>query len=88
VSAGRDPSTIDRLVLTGPELDAGLESEEAFADRVGRFADIGFTDLVVHWPRASEPYAGDRDTFERAVSAFFAKPHLYRGGGSAKKEDL
>lgn len=70
VSAGRDPSTIDRLVLTGPELDPGLESDDAFVETVGRFADLGFTDLVVHWPRASEPYAGDVATFERIITEF------------------
>jgi alkanesulfonate monooxygenase SsuD/methylene tetrahydromethanopterin reductase-like flavin-dependent oxidoreductase (luciferase family) len=68
VSAGREPSTIDRLVLTGPELDPGLESEEVFADTVGRYAEVGVTDLVVHWPRSTEPYAGDVATFERVVS--------------------
>jgi alkanesulfonate monooxygenase SsuD/methylene tetrahydromethanopterin reductase-like flavin-dependent oxidoreductase (luciferase family) len=69
-SAGRDPSTIDRLVLTGPELPAGLESEAAFADTVGRYAHVGITDLVVHWPRPSEPYAGDVATFERIIAGF------------------
>jgi hypothetical protein len=69
-SAGRDPSTVDRLVLTGPELPAGLESEQAFADTVGRYAHVGITDLVVHWPRSSEPYAGDVATFERIIAGF------------------
>ena len=58
----------DRLVLTGPELDPGLESEEAFAETLGRYADVGVTDVVVHWPRPSDPYAGDAATFERVVS--------------------
>ncbi|MBV8982941.1 MAG: LLM class flavin-dependent oxidoreductase [Acidimicrobiia bacterium] len=66
---GRDPSTIDRLVLTGPELDAGLESENAFADTIGRYEALGITDLVVHWPRSTEPYRGDVKTFERVVSS-------------------
>ena len=69
VSTGRDPSTIDRLVLTGPELDAGLASEEAFANTVGRYEDLGITDFVVHWPRPSEPYRGDVAAFERVVSS-------------------
>lgn len=68
MSVGRDPSTIDRLLVTGPELAPGLESEAAFADTVGRCADAGVTDLVVHWPRPSEPYRGDVTTFERVVS--------------------
>jgi hypothetical protein len=39
-----------------------------FADTVGRYAEVGVTDLVVHWPRSTEPYAGDVATFERVVS--------------------
>jgi alkanesulfonate monooxygenase SsuD/methylene tetrahydromethanopterin reductase-like flavin-dependent oxidoreductase (luciferase family) len=68
-AAGRDPTTIDRLVLTGPELAAGLESGDAFADTIGRYAEAGVTDLVVHWPRPSEPYAVDLATFEQIFSS-------------------
>ena len=32
------------------------------------WADIPATDVVVHWPRESEPYRADRDDFVRAVS--------------------
>jgi alkanesulfonate monooxygenase SsuD/methylene tetrahydromethanopterin reductase-like flavin-dependent oxidoreductase (luciferase family) len=65
---GRDPTSIKRLVLTGPCLDEGLASPEAFRDTVGRYASVGVTDLVVHWPRPSEPYAGDLQTFERIMA--------------------
>jgi alkanesulfonate monooxygenase SsuD/methylene tetrahydromethanopterin reductase-like flavin-dependent oxidoreductase (luciferase family) len=66
--SGREPASLGRLVLTGPILDAGLESVEAFRDTVGRYAEVGVTDLVVHWPRAEEPYAADLRTFERIFS--------------------
>jgi alkanesulfonate monooxygenase SsuD/methylene tetrahydromethanopterin reductase-like flavin-dependent oxidoreductase (luciferase family) len=56
---GRDPSTVDRLVLTGARLDAGLQSPQAFNEVKDAYAAVGVTDLVVHWPRESEPYAGD-----------------------------
>ena len=56
---GRDPATLDRLVVTGPLLDGGLRSLDAFREVRDAYAAIGITDLVVHWPRASEPYAGD-----------------------------
>ncbi len=62
---GRDPATIDRIVLTGGELDPGLSSEEAFRDLAGRYAEVGVTDLVVPWPRSTEPYVADLATFER-----------------------
>jgi hypothetical protein len=64
-AVGRDPATLDRVVLLGPQLDQGLTSEEAFRDVAGRYAEVGATDLVVHWPRSTEPYVGDPATFER-----------------------
>jgi alkanesulfonate monooxygenase SsuD/methylene tetrahydromethanopterin reductase-like flavin-dependent oxidoreductase (luciferase family) len=64
----RDPGTIDRLVLLGFQLQPQLDSAESFRDLIGHYAAVGVTDLVVHWPRPSEPFAGDRDTFERVVA--------------------
>jgi alkanesulfonate monooxygenase SsuD/methylene tetrahydromethanopterin reductase-like flavin-dependent oxidoreductase (luciferase family) len=55
----RDPTTIDRLVLTGARLDSGLQSRQAFDEVKEAYAAVGTTDLVVHWPRDTEPYAGD-----------------------------
>ncbi len=68
--AGRDPATIGRMVLTGPTLDPGLSSAESFRHTIGCYEEIGITDLVVHWPRPSAPYAGDLAGFEAAVSAY------------------
>ena len=65
VQEGRDPRTLERLVLTGPALDGGLASPEAFEEACGRYSEVGVTDLVVHWPRPDEPYATDPDVFER-----------------------
>src|SRR5262245_11939283 len=67
VANGRDPATLRRLVLSGPVLDAGLASVEAFRDTLGRYADAGVTDFVVHWPRPAPPYAGDLAMFERVI---------------------
>lgn len=55
----RDSTIIDRLVLTGPRLDSGLHSPDAFEEVKRAYAAVGVTDLVVHWPRSSEPYVGD-----------------------------
>jgi alkanesulfonate monooxygenase SsuD/methylene tetrahydromethanopterin reductase-like flavin-dependent oxidoreductase (luciferase family) len=68
VASGRDPATMSRLVLTGPRLDPGLSSLDAFDETAGRYAEAGVTDLVVHWPRHHAPYAGDRATFERILA--------------------
>lgn len=55
-------------MLTGANLDGGLVSVDAFDETAGRYADIGVTDLVVHWPRGSAPYAADPNVFERIFS--------------------
>jgi alkanesulfonate monooxygenase SsuD/methylene tetrahydromethanopterin reductase-like flavin-dependent oxidoreductase (luciferase family) len=65
---GRDPASLRRLVLSGPRLDGGLASVEAFRDTKGRYAEVGVTDFVVHWPRPDDPYAADLATFERIFS--------------------
>lgn len=62
---GRDPTSLARLVLTGPVLDPGLRSVEAFRATAASYEEAGVTDLVVHWPRTNEPYAADPATFER-----------------------
>jgi alkanesulfonate monooxygenase SsuD/methylene tetrahydromethanopterin reductase-like flavin-dependent oxidoreductase (luciferase family) len=67
-AAGRDPASIDRLVLTDLRLASGLPSAEAFRDTVGRYEEAGVTDFVVHWPRADGPFAGEVGAFERVFS--------------------
>ncbi len=66
--SGRDPSTVDRYL----QIDAGpvfsMSSLECFQDAVGRAAELGFTDVVTHWPRPAGPYAGSEATLE-AVAA-------------------
>jgi alkanesulfonate monooxygenase SsuD/methylene tetrahydromethanopterin reductase-like flavin-dependent oxidoreductase (luciferase family) len=69
---GRHPLSLRRLVLTGPLLDGGLSSLEAFRDTAGRYAEAGVTDFVVHWPRPAEPYAGDAGAFERIMAEVMA----------------
>lgn len=58
-SVGRDPSTIDRLALTGLELTPALGSADEFLEQLAAYETAGITDVVIHWPRPSEPYAGD-----------------------------
>lgn len=55
----RDPGTIDRIYLTGATADRPLASVGAFSDYLGRYGDLGFTDLVVHHPRADDPAWND-----------------------------
>jgi alkanesulfonate monooxygenase SsuD/methylene tetrahydromethanopterin reductase-like flavin-dependent oxidoreductase (luciferase family) len=54
---GRDPATLDRLLLTGFSPLRTMASAEEFAEVAGRCEELGFTDLVVHHPRESGPFA-------------------------------
>jgi alkanesulfonate monooxygenase SsuD/methylene tetrahydromethanopterin reductase-like flavin-dependent oxidoreductase (luciferase family) len=72
-AVARDPRSIGRLVLTGPRLDAGLSSLDEFDDTMGSYAEVGVTDLVVHWPREDEPYAADRAAFDRIFTEVISR---------------
>ena len=64
-AGGRDPASLDRLVLTGLNLEGGTDSPDRFEDTIGRYSELGVTDYVVHWPRPAEPYQGDEAAFLR-----------------------
>jgi alkanesulfonate monooxygenase SsuD/methylene tetrahydromethanopterin reductase-like flavin-dependent oxidoreductase (luciferase family) len=66
---GRDPSSLDRLVLTGLRLDPGTGSTGELDDAIAHYAAIGVTDYVVHWPRESGPFAGDAAAFEGILAS-------------------
>lgn len=66
-AAGRDPAGFGRY-LNLDIASYALGSVDRFEDHVGRAAELGFTDLVAHWPRPSEPYAGDEGVLERVAS--------------------
>jgi alkanesulfonate monooxygenase SsuD/methylene tetrahydromethanopterin reductase-like flavin-dependent oxidoreductase (luciferase family) len=65
---GRDPATLDRLVLLGAELDDGMTSRAAFDEVVGAYAAVGVTDIVVPWPRRTDPYKGDPAVLDDLLS--------------------
>lgn len=48
-----------RRYLNVEALSGILTSVEAFRDCIGRADELGFTDVVLAWPRPSEPFAGD-----------------------------
>lgn len=66
---GRDPATLSRLLVTGAMVGGVLDSPAAFAEAGGRFAELGFDDLVVHWPRDSFPHAGRLAVLEAIAGA-------------------
>lgn len=66
-TAGRDPATLGRIALLG-FASRPLASIEAFRDVAGRYAEMGFTDLVVHWPRDDDPFLGGRAVLEAVAT--------------------
>jgi alkanesulfonate monooxygenase SsuD/methylene tetrahydromethanopterin reductase-like flavin-dependent oxidoreductase (luciferase family) len=67
-AAGRDPSTVDRYLMVDQPGAYSLASVDAFTDAVGLAQQAGFTDMIVHWPRPEDWYAGDEAVLE-AVAA-------------------
>ena len=55
---------VDRYLSLDSAPVFSLSSAGAFADAVGRAADLGFSDVVTHWPRASGWYAGSERVLE------------------------
>ena len=57
--AGRDPSSMDRYLNLDSAPVLSVSSIGAFTDAAGRAAALGFTDILVHWPRPEGVYAAD-----------------------------
>ncbi len=58
-NAGRDPATMDRYLNLDSAPVLSVSSIDAFTDAAGRAAALGFTDILVHWPRPDGVYAAD-----------------------------
>ncbi|MFK0171223.1 LLM class flavin-dependent oxidoreductase [Streptomyces sp. NPDC090306] len=67
---GRDVAELDKILLTAftPDRNRPFESVEAFVDFAGRHAELGFTEIVVHWPIADSEFAIDPGVFEAIVT--------------------
>ncbi|MFE0175100.1 LLM class flavin-dependent oxidoreductase [Streptomyces sp. NPDC059002] len=69
---GRDAADLDKILLTGftPDRNRPLESLDAFVDFAGRHQELGFTEIVIHWPIPDSGFAADQAVFEKiAVEA-------------------
>jgi len=68
LAAGRDPATIRRYL----SLDSGgvysLQSVASFEEAVGRAGELGFTDVISHWPRRQGVYAGSESVLEEVAA--------------------
>jgi alkanesulfonate monooxygenase SsuD/methylene tetrahydromethanopterin reductase-like flavin-dependent oxidoreductase (luciferase family) len=67
-TAGRDPASLDRHLSLDSSPRFALASVGAFEEMAGRSAELGFTDVITHWPRRDGPYAGDVSVLEAVAS--------------------
>ncbi len=65
---GREAASLDRYLNLDSGATYSLTSVEVFRDAVGRARELGFTDVVAHWPRTSLHYVG-RESVLEAVAA-------------------
>lgn len=74
-AVGRDVAEVDKILLTAftPDRSRPLDSVDAFVDFAGRQREIGFTEIVVHWPIPDSDFAVDQAVFEKIVTEAPAK---------------
>ena len=65
---GREAGAIDRYLLLDSSPVYSLDSAELFEEMVGRAEDLGFTDVITHWPRPEGVYAGEVAVLEDVAS--------------------
>ncbi|KRC53352.1 MULTISPECIES: LLM class flavin-dependent oxidoreductase [unclassified Nocardioides] len=66
---GRDVTGVPRLLLTGFTDEPWLESLDSFEDLAGRYAELGITDIAIHWPRPDSLWDRDPAVFEQIAAA-------------------
>jgi len=67
VRIGRDFDSIDRVFLASSRNEAWMKSVSEFERLASMYQEIGFTDIVIHRPRNTQPFAGDLDVY-RAIA--------------------
>ncbi len=65
---GRDPGSIARHLFLDTSPVFSLSSVAAFEDATGRAAELGFTDVITHWPRPDGVYAGSVGTLDKVAA--------------------
>ncbi len=65
---GRRGPGLRTLLLNVNRSDSPLASVEAFRETVGRYGELGITDMVVPFPRCEPPFTGEFSMLERIAS--------------------
>jgi hypothetical protein len=70
VAVGRDPTDVARLYLEGSTKEPWLTSIEAFRHLYGRYQELGFTDVALHWPPTAPAGPGPLTVLEAVAAEF------------------
>jgi alkanesulfonate monooxygenase SsuD/methylene tetrahydromethanopterin reductase-like flavin-dependent oxidoreductase (luciferase family) len=74
IAVGRDAARVPKYLSVDAAGVYGLSSVGYFADAAGRAAELGFTDVVTHWPRPDGPYAGRESVLAAAAAELLRGP--------------
>jgi alkanesulfonate monooxygenase SsuD/methylene tetrahydromethanopterin reductase-like flavin-dependent oxidoreductase (luciferase family) len=66
--AGRDSGTFERHLSLDSSPQFALSGIGAFEEMTGRAAELGFTDVITHYPRPDGPYTGDVSVLEQVAA--------------------
>jgi alkanesulfonate monooxygenase SsuD/methylene tetrahydromethanopterin reductase-like flavin-dependent oxidoreductase (luciferase family) len=67
-AGGRAPHEVERYLSVDASGAFALSSVEHVRDVLGRAGELGFAEVVVHWPRPDGVYAGDLAVLERVAA--------------------
>lgn len=68
-SPDRNRAPLDRYLTLDASGPAALSSVDFLTEQVGRAAELGFTDVIVHWPRSQAPYQADLGVLEAFMAS-------------------
>ena len=69
-AADKDRGEVARHLSVDASGVPALSSIDYFGECVGRASDLGFSDLIIHWPRQSGVYAASRDVLEEVAARY------------------
>jgi alkanesulfonate monooxygenase SsuD/methylene tetrahydromethanopterin reductase-like flavin-dependent oxidoreductase (luciferase family) len=85
---GRDAGSLTRYLNLDSAPTFSLTSPAAFEDAVGRAADLGFTDVITHWPRDGEPFHGAREVLEQVASDVIPRLRATQPAGATPPDGI
>lgn len=72
-AAGRTGSQVPTYLSLDASGQYALSSPGSFEDAVGRAGELGFSDVITHWPRPAGPYAGQEAVLEAVAAGVLAR---------------